>query len=374
MAEAHEVQAKVPSIAILGGCGFIGRNLVKFLLDNDLAQRIKVADKKLPALSFLPPDLKKAFKEDERIVFQQNDLAKQAHVDRFFKDETFDYVFHLCGETRAQKNQDDYRLSNEETVKLCLKSSMGVKKYIFVSDARVYKSNKVDACKENAKIEPWTKASRADLNAEKMLKAQSEVPYVILRPALIYGPGDQASLLPRLMTSAIYQEKKETMKFLWNAKVHINCVHVSDVCNAMWECATKAESGKIYNLADKSALNQGKFNKIIEALFNVKTGFVPKLMSMAAKKMMNAATEHSNDKHVPAWGNLCQRYNILNTPLTPFMDVEILKKEHVHVDGSLIEAELGFKYKHEEISVNLVRESVQLFIDQNLFPPVLSKS
>lgn len=371
MAEANNA---LPSVAVLGGCGFIGRNLVEYLCDQNLVSKIKVADKSLPALSNLTPKLKKMFKEDDRIVFKQSDLAKDDHVARFFEGENFDYVFNLCGETRPQKTAEDYRLKNVVSAENCLKASVGVKKFVFLSDSRVYASSKSTACKENANIEPWTEGSKADLQVENILREQQEVPYVILRPALVYGPGDQQSLMPRIMSAAVYQDKKEKMKFLWNAKVHTNCVHVLDVARAMWLCATSAESGKVYNLADKSQLNQGGINDLLVGLFDIEVGFVNKLMSMGAKKMMKAAADHSNDKHVPGWADLCMKHNILNTPLSPYMDVEILKKEHVHVDGSLIEQELKFEYAHPQATLDLVRASVQQFIDQGLFPPVLKNS
>lgn len=369
MAEAEP--SDLPTVAILGGCGFVGRNLVEYLIDNNLVSKVKIADKNLPALSHFNEKLKKAFKEDDRIVFKQSDLAKDGHVKRFFEGETFDYVFNVCGETRAQKTPEDYRLKNVQTAEQSLKLCMGVKKFIHLSDARVYQSDKVNACKENAKIAPWTEGSKADLEVEKILQGQAEVPYAILRPALVYGPGDRQSFMPRIMSAAVYQDRREKMKFLWNAKVHVNCVHVLDVCRAMWLCAQEAESGKIYNLADKSELNQGGFNQILEGLFDIKVGFVNKLMSVGAKKMMKSVADHSNDKHVPGWADLCQKHNILNTPLSPYMDVEILKKEHVHVDGSLIESEMKFEYERPKITVEIVRVSVQEFIDQGLFPPVL---
>jgi len=371
MAEAEN--SDLPSVAVLGGCGFIGRNLVEYLIDNNLVSKVKVADKNLPALSQFKDKLKKAFKEDDRIVFKQSDLAKDDHVTRFFDGEKFDYVFNLCGETRAEKTEEDYRLKNIETAQKSLKACGGIKKFIHLSDSRVYESNKASACKEDATIAPWTNGSKADFEVEKILRDQSEIPYVILRPALVYGPGDRQSLMPRIMSAAVYQERREKMKFLWNAKVHVNCVHVLDVARAMWICATQAESGKLYNLSDKSQLNQGGFNDILTGLFDIQVGFVNKLMSMGAKKMMQAVADHSNDKHVPGWAALCQKHNILNTPLSPYMDMEILKKEHVHVDGSLIEQELSFEYSHPKITVELVRESVQEFIDQGLFPPVLKK-
>jgi hypothetical protein len=40
-----------PYVCILGGCGFIGRNLVKYLLDNELCSKIRVCDKQMVRLS-----------------------------------------------------------------------------------------------------------------------------------------------------------------------------------------------------------------------------------------------------------------------------------------------------------------------------------
>lgn len=42
-----------PKWLIAGGMGMIGRNLVKYLLDNNLASDIRVADKKAPFMAFL---------------------------------------------------------------------------------------------------------------------------------------------------------------------------------------------------------------------------------------------------------------------------------------------------------------------------------
>ena len=37
--------ASKPRVLVLGGCGFVGRNFVTFLVQNDLASKIRVADK-----------------------------------------------------------------------------------------------------------------------------------------------------------------------------------------------------------------------------------------------------------------------------------------------------------------------------------------
>ena len=42
-----------PKWLLAGGMGMVGRNLIKYLIDNNLASDIRVADKKAPFMAFL---------------------------------------------------------------------------------------------------------------------------------------------------------------------------------------------------------------------------------------------------------------------------------------------------------------------------------
>jgi len=112
MAEAKEV-------LILGGTGFIGRNLVKFLVDNKLAKYILVVDKRPPGTSYLSATHAAAF-ANPIVQFQQGDLSKPDHVKRAFKDHTFTYVINLCGETRCGCMEADYKVKCEDAAARCL--------------------------------------------------------------------------------------------------------------------------------------------------------------------------------------------------------------------------------------------------------------
>lgn len=39
-----------------------------------------------------------------------------------------------------------------------------------------------------------------------------------------------------------------------------------------------------------------------------------------------------------------------NTPLTPYIDKELLQHTPLHIDGSAIERETGFEYTHPNVS------------------------
>lgn len=105
--------------------------------------------------------------------------------------------------------------------------------------------------------------------------------------------------------------------------------------------------------------------------------------------------EEANDKHMTPWSalikvcssrsfaqprmmctsvddaSLCllQEYN-LNTPLSPYLDIELLYNNALSVDGSAIEG-IGFSYEQPAVTEALLRESVQYWIDIKAFPPLL---
>ncbi|RHY56939.1 hypothetical protein DYB30_013388 [Aphanomyces astaci] len=99
----------LPRILVLGGVGMIGRNFVKYCVDNDLCSYIRVADKSMPEISYFSERHKAAFASDI-VEYVQADLTRDAHVDRAFKADTgpYDYVFNLAGETKCGQAESVY--------------------------------------------------------------------------------------------------------------------------------------------------------------------------------------------------------------------------------------------------------------------------
>jgi len=359
-----------PSVLILGGCGFVGRNLVKYLVDNKLASTIRVADKALPATSYLSAAHKAAFDQKNIVEFKQSDLSKDAHIQKVFDGVKFNYVINLCGETRFGLQEDDYKQRCVEPAKKCAEAAakMGVEKFVDLSTAQVYEPQKkpVD---ESAGTAPWTNVAKFRLKAEEEIKKFEKLPIVILRPAIVYGPGDLTGLSPRIVVASVYQMKKEKMKFLWDKDLGMNVVHVDDVVAAIWLACTKLKAGSVYNLEDGSHLTQGVLNAMLGKIFKIETGTWGSTMSsIAAKVSLSAIADEANDKHVPGWTKLCQEHKINNTPLSPYIDKELLANHSLSVDGTAITKE-GFSYS-KKVSEELVRAQAQGFIDQGIFPKV----
>lgn len=360
-----------PNVLVLGGVGFIGRNFVKYLVDNNVAAKIRVVDKVLPSTAFLGEEHQAAF-NNPIVEYQQGNLTSPASIAKIFTLEggKFNLVFNLAAETKYGQTDAVYA---EKVLDLSVKvateaAKQKVDRFIEVSTAQVYEAGKKPS-KENAKADPWTALAKHKLQAEEQLRKIAGLNLVIVRPATVYGPGDINGLSPRIICGAVYQHLNEKMKFLWSEDLKINVVHVRDVSKALWVVSQKGQLGAIYNLADKGDLDQGKFNKVVEKIFHIETGFLGSMMSNLAKVNFKGVTEEVNDKHLKPWSELCKGANIVNTPLTPYLDQELLYNNSLSIDGSAIE-EIGFKYDHPEVTEALVREQIQYFVVQKLFPPL----
>ena len=176
------------------------------------------------------------------------------------------------------------------------------------------------------------------------------------------------------------------MTFLWTEATRINCVHVRDVGNAIATICCNVNSFKknsLYNLSDYTTatpkkrkdftategLTQGILNPILERIFNIKCDFQSAMLNKLAKQVMSQVADHSNDLHMPMWTAICQDYKIKDTsPLSPFIDQEILTKNHLSIDGSAIEKDTPFRYKYPMLNENYLIEVIDEFAKQGYYP------
>lgn len=360
-----------PKWLIAGGMGFVGRNLVKYLLDNNLASDIRVADKKARFMAFLSPDHKAAM-ENEIVECLQADCSDDEHLDKLFAEARsgggFDFVVNCAAETDLNKSETFMAKIPEMASKLAKGAlSMGVKRFIQVSSAFVYASGSKPST-EGAKLGPWTTQSNYMLQAEEAVKAVTGLPWVILRPSIIYGPGDAIGLMPRAVIASSYKRMTgEKMEFLWGADLKMNTVHVFDVVRAVYWACKKAEPGSIFNLSDKGDTDQGKVSSMLGSIFGIETGFYGSMMSNLAKMKMDTVVDEANQTHLAPWLALLKEHGIKTTPLSPFLHKQLLQNNALCIDGSAIEA-AGFKYAVPELTEEGLKDPVVQAISQGIFP------
>jgi hypothetical protein len=79
-------------------------------------------------------------------------------------------------------------------------------------------------------------------------------------------------------------------------------------------------------------------------------------------------TEDVNDKHMAPWSDLLKESGIVNSPLTPYLDQELLSNNHVSLEGSKLESVTGFHYSYPNVTEALIREVIDGYKAQNIWP------
>jgi nucleoside-diphosphate-sugar epimerase len=358
--------------------GMIGRNLVKYLVDNNLASWIRVADRRVARFSDMSPDHLAAMDGSEAVPVEtvQVDLTSEEGVDASFltEDDTpMDIVFNCAAETAS--GRDDARYNQMvEVAKLTAAAavSSGAKRYLFVSTASVYKGDKRDAT-ESSPVAPWTKVATASAAAEEALRGVAGLPLVIARPSVVYGPGDERGLMPRCVCSLAYVGTTETMKFLWDSGLRLDTVHAFDVCRGLWHLAARATPAEgagapVYNLSSPEPTDQGRIGEVLAEVFGITTGFVGSALSSIARMRMDDAVADANDAHMGPWLRALKECGIKHSPISPFIHKELLYANHLAVDGTRITTELGFKYKVGGLSAPAVADMLKRAVAQGIFP------
>jgi len=363
------------TVIVCGGLGFIGKHLVTYLANNKLASKIVVADKVLPEVAGLSAAEMAIYKSD-LVKFVQCNLAREQTIQKVFDAAggPVDYVFNLAAATKYSQAPEVYKENVVDTAKTAANAAAKnkVKRFIHVSTAQVYEDGK-EAKEDAKKLKPWTALAEASVEAEKAVQAVPGLNYVIVRPAIVYGPGDTQGITPRLICGAVYKKTGEKMEFLWDKNLRINTVHVRDVVAALWFLTQKGESGEVFNLADESDTDQGMIAEFLQEIFGIKTSFMGNMLSKVATSVaMKTVAEAANDKHLQPWSQLCKENNIFDTPLTPYLDEELLYNTPLYVNGKKITT-LGFKYQHPKITADLLREVIRDFEEKNYFPKGVAK-
>jgi nucleoside-diphosphate-sugar epimerase len=173
------------SILVTGATGFTGKNLTKYLLDNDENVKVIVRDKSKLGELISNHNLK---------IYEGNIYDENVVVDAM-KDVSI--VFHVAAIYRTSGIPDQvYWDTHVKATNLLMEAALkeGVKKFIHTSTVGVHgdvgNNKSVD---ETAPFNPgdiYQKTKlEAELNVHKFYKEKG-LPLVVIRPTAIYGPGD----------------------------------------------------------------------------------------------------------------------------------------------------------------------------------------
>jgi nucleoside-diphosphate-sugar epimerase len=231
---------------ITGASGFIGGNLRDSLLDAGAdVIAIRRESSKQPS-------------RGRSVAAEYDDLAK---LEEIMASEKPDWVFHVAGATKGVSYEDFQRanvMPTRNLLRALEKVHPGVKRFVLVSSLTSYgPSTPNKPLRESAPRKPIEFYGQSKLEAEEIVEA-SKIPYTILRPSGVYGPGDVDYF-------NLFREVENGRNvFFGNEKRWFSAIYVDDCVRAIVEAALSDRAiGKGYFLCDGRPLTWGDFQDAI---------------------------------------------------------------------------------------------------------------
>ncbi len=243
--------AKLEGRAIItGASGFIGRRLRDALLARGV-DVVAIRRKGSPEA-----------KQGRSVVA---DYADVDDLSLLMAEEKPDWVLHVAGATKGRTYADFQRANVMPTTNLLealRRAKHRPRRFVHVSSLTSYgPSTPERPLVETDPRQPIEFYGRSKLEAEQVVEAADELPWTILRPGGVYGPGDVDYF--ELFKSAA----RGLNAFFGNEHRWFSAIYVDDCVRAILEAATsEATIGRGYFLADGEPITWGRFQEKICAL------------------------------------------------------------------------------------------------------------
>jgi len=248
---------------VTGASGFIGQHLVRRLLrtKTNVIYCLVRDEKKLPT------DIcrgVKILRGDGSSIEQHASVIRSCAI-----------IFHIGGRADLG-NGDEYRRDNIEftdTLIHIAEGSKKLKRFVFTSTIGAVDRTKHDPCttplREDSKPNPLTDYGKSKLACEQHLTA-SELPFVIVRPALVYGPGMRRRSHLRAFIDAVVNNKAYTR---FNFPGKLSFIYVDDLIDALIVVSKHPKLlRQIYFAADNEPISIGSIFQQIGRIFGKKAG------------------------------------------------------------------------------------------------------
>jgi ADP-L-glycero-D-manno-heptose 6-epimerase len=230
------------TILVTGGTGFIGANVVEYLLNNTQDSNIVVLDRSLKELNMV----------DNANVTYIKGLIEDKDTYDVLSAYSFDYVFHQAAVVdTTYTNEDIYDInvkSFEYLYALCLRSNASL---VYASSAATYGNspspNIVGEGEEPLNMYGKSKL-QMDMLARKYIE-ENKIPIVGLRYFNVFGPkenhkGNMASMIYKTFRNV--ENGNNTNLLKWGDQ-HRDFIYVKDVVQGNICAALSGKSG-VYNL------------------------------------------------------------------------------------------------------------------------------
>jgi dihydroflavonol-4-reductase len=266
MTNEHAIPAGT-RVLITGATGFTGAVLARKLCERGARVRaVARASSNTDALAGLP------------IEWVRGDVFDAAVVTTAASG--VEYIFHVAAAYRQSGLSDEvYRKVHVESTRLLAEAASqnpDFKRFVHVSTVGVHGHIETPPADETCRFAPGDIYQKTKAEAELWLReyaAQQRLPFTVIRPSAIYGPGDRRLL--KLFTMAA----KPVFPVLGRSKGLYHLIHVDDLTEILQLAAVHpAAAGEVFIAGDPQALALADIVRVIGAEY----GRQPRLIRLPA--------------------------------------------------------------------------------------------
>ncbi len=241
---------KSSKILVTGGCGFIGSNFIKYVLNTYPDYHIVNFDNLTYAGN---PENLKDIENDPRYTFVKGDITETLDVNAVMN--KIDSVVHFAAESHVDRSIEDGAVfvnTNVLGTFNLLESARqeGVKKFIHVSTDEVYGSlGKTGYFTEDTALAPNSPYSASKAGSDCLVRSYYETykfPAIITRCSNNYGPYQFPEKLIPLMISNALSDKP--LPVYGDGLYVRDWLYVEDHCRAIDAVLHKGKDGDVYNI------------------------------------------------------------------------------------------------------------------------------
>ena len=263
---------KGKKILITGGTGFIGGHLVSTLLENQA--EVCVVD-----INILPKSLFALENLSDKVRLKNIDVRSKERILSLFKENDFDYAFHLAAVASVLSSYEDPSLTLETNIMGTVNVLEGVRRNNRIKGIIVASSDKAYGKTSKAYTEEFplkgqdpfgVSKSSADLICQTYYKTYG-IPVVITRFSNVYGEGDLHfdRLIPEICRAIV---KNEEFKVRSDGTFIRDYIYIKDVVSGYMTILNNIEDikGEAYNFSSLDNLSVLEVIKKVNSLIDKK--------------------------------------------------------------------------------------------------------
>jgi UDP-glucose 4-epimerase len=273
-------------VLIVGGAGFVGINLVKKLLEEDVKE-ISIVDN---FLSSEPENIP----ESSRLILLEGSIAADMILEQI--EDKYDYIFHLATYHGNQSSIHDPLADHENnlitTLKLFhwTKDFRRVKKVVYSGAGCAVAEKTYEDARPTREDDPISLEMDSPYSISKIVgefyavyfHKQHRLPTVRARFQNVYGPGEvlgagkwrgtPATVWRNVTPTFIYKALKGQGLPLENSGIASrDFIYVEDIVEGLMLCALRGAGGGVYNLASGSEITIKELADFINRLTDNKS-------------------------------------------------------------------------------------------------------